>query len=107
MDDVAPPFRHRWGPWVLLAGFLLAALGGVTRSDCVLCTPTELLPVLVGSALMLVGAAMWIFRRDRRPLARVLAVVLVTVVAYVLAVVVRVAVLDLVWDGAHLEQDET
>ena len=93
----------RWGPWVLLGGFLLASLGGLTNADCFLCTWPELLSVLIGAAVALVGAGMWLFRSDDRPLARALAVLVVVGITLTAAIVVRFVVPPMLWESPHAE----
>ena len=93
-----PGGARRWvGPVLLLAGFLLATLGGLRWTDCFLCTWAELLSAAFGALTMLVGAALTLFRRDRRAYARAVAVALLTTLALAAALTLRVALAEMLW----------
>ena len=90
---------RRLGPVLMTAGFLAAALGGLTASDCFLCTVPELISGFVGALLILVGSLAWQLRRSTPPGRRLVAVVVVTVLLSYAALAARLLVSGMVIGG--------
>lgn len=89
----------RCGPALMLAGVLLAVLGGLTFSDCFMCTLPELGSWWGGTLVFLTGTVIWQSGRGRSRLAMVGITLAAAAAAYTVTPWLRLAVTGLLMGG--------
>ena len=81
------------------AGFVVAVVGGLTLSDCFMCTSAELLSALGGQLIFFGGAVSWSLRRPGSGIMRACSAMVLTLLALPAAIAARLLVMGVVMGG--------